>query len=113
MTTNITAGTVLAAAEALRERRGGTWTDREVAVLLRLAYEAGRSDAYREDLAELRIQWEDNRLPRLTYEECVARRREEIRSSRREDLRPDHPGGPVDWETGYPLRHLYLVKESA
>ena len=69
-----TAGTILAAADALRTRRGQGWTDEEVAVLIRLSYAAGATDAYLDDLAELRAVWELHPLPRPSYEERVAAR---------------------------------------
>lgn len=108
----ITAGTVLAAADALRERRGGTWTDLEVAVLIRLAYSSGRTDSCREDLAELFTVWEDHVEIRTTYERVVAARIESMRTVAGR-ARPDHPGGAVDWQSGRPLRHLHLVRDGA
>jgi hypothetical protein len=103
-----TAGTVLSASVALRERRGRAWSDAEVAVLLRLAYESGRTDSYRDDLAEVVCVWSDHLEARPTYEERVAARIECMRTAAGRD-RPDHPGGPVDWETGLPLRQPEAV----
>src|SRR2546423_7341251 len=42
---------------------------------------------------------------RLTHEDHVRRRLVEMAAWRRQAYpgRPDHPGGPVDWDTGRPL----------
>jgi hypothetical protein len=96
------AGTLLAAAEALRTHRNDTWTDSQVAYLMSRAYESGRADTTREDFAEMVTLWEDHRPLRETYEQKVARRREELRGSN--PLRREYRGGPVDWNTGAPLR---------
>ncbi|WFE45011.1 hypothetical protein [Verrucosispora sp. WMMD1129] len=74
-----------------------------------LAFEHGR--AYeRAELAEMESTWRP--LARSTYEQKVAERMAEMDRAARDraahDGRPYrlHPGGPVEWETGRPVRGL-------
>lgn len=67
-------GTTLAATEALQHRRGGRWTDAEVAYLIALAYEVGRLHGYSEDVAETAACWREHAQPQPTREQRVAAR---------------------------------------
>lgn len=107
------AGTILAAADALRSGRQ-TFTGQQVAFLLSLAYDSGRTATYREDVAEMHSVWEDRRAMRRTYEERVAERMAAYAAAaERINVKLGRPpgyvylGGAVDWETGQPARpHL-------
>lgn len=108
------AGVVLNAAEALR---GGQelFTAPQVAVLMALAYDAGRTARYTQDIADMHAGWARTQW-RRTHEERVAAelaemdRQARARAAREgREYRP-HPGGPVDWETGLPVRS---VREAA
>lgn len=109
------AGTVLAAADALRERRTGVWTDAEVAVLMLLAFRSGQAATVTAEMAEMICQHLDHATARETYDQAVARRLAEMdaigRARAEREGRPYrvHPGGPVDWHTGRPLRHLAVA----
>lgn len=110
---DLTAGTTLRAVAALRTHR--TFTADQTAYLMALAYDSGRTCAYREDLAEMHSVWEDHADRRRTYEQRVADRMAEMDRSARaraeREGRPYriHPGGPVDWETGQPVRILAVA----
>lgn len=107
-----TPGVTLAAVEALRIQQ--TFTREQVAYLMALAYESGRAQAAGEDLAETIACWTEHPLPSLTREQRVAQRMAEMdrlaRAQAAREGRPYrlHPGGPVDWETGEPVRHLLV-----
>jgi hypothetical protein len=89
-------GTVLAATDALRWRRGGLWTDAEVAYLIHLAYETGRLHGYSEDMAELVGTWQEHAPPpRFTREQRIAER---LAETERLYGPPRYRGGPVAWE---------------
>lgn len=85
-----------------------TYTAAEVHTLLYAAYNRGRYDA---DINELRGTWAEHDEPRATREQRVARRLAEMDATARaraaRDGRPYriYPGGPVDWETGRPVRN--------
>ena len=77
-----------------------------------LAFEQGR--AYeRGELAEMEATWKP--LARKTYEQQVTARMAEMdraaRARAAREGRPyrPHPGGPVDWETGEPVRRLEMA----
>lgn len=106
MTNNLDPGTTLAATEALRSRRGRPWTDEQVAYLVALAYDTGRRHALAADLAETVACWQENHTPAQTREQRVAAR---LADMERRSGPPTYRGGPVDWETGLPLRVLEAV----
>lgn len=102
------AGVILRAADALT---GGqqTFSAAQVAVLLSLAYDAGRTAAYAEDIADRHAAWAAGhwriaRADRIAAELADMDQAARVRAAR--DGRPyrPHPGGPVDWETGLPVR---------
>ncbi len=104
---DITAGGILAAVEALADAE--TFTRGQVAYLVHLAFESGRTASYRDGLAELHGAWARSRW-RRRYAELVADRvgaygaaaaRMNTRLGRPAGYRYD--GGPVDWDTGQPL----------
>lgn len=110
-----TAGTVLAAAEALRTRRGGTWTDEQVSCLLMLAFSSGQSAQFEADLAELQCVQLDHATARETYEQRVSHRVADMEQhAARLAVAMGRPGyrydgGPVDWHTGQPVRRLEVA----
>ncbi|MFI5495280.1 hypothetical protein [Actinoplanes sp. NPDC051859] len=104
-------GITLGAAEALRHRRGQSWSDAQVAYLVHLAYETGRLHGYSEDVAETVACWEEHAEPRRTRAARIASRVAEMteaaRANHRRLDRPEgyeYTGGPVDWETGMARR---------
>lgn len=102
MTITLDPGTTLAATEALLERRGQPWTDEQVAYLIALAYRTGRIHGYAEDLADTLGGWQEHApAPQLTREQ---RKAERLAAYERDAGPPRFAGGPVDWETGEPLR---------
>lgn len=106
-------GAALAAVEAVQGVQQ-TFTRAEVALLMHLAFDSGRTAAYSADLAERHTLWATN-ARRPTYDELVAGRLAEMDHAARaravREGRPYrlHPGGPVDWETGEPIRPLRAV----
>lgn len=108
MSTTPSAGGILAAADALRGPQQ-TYTREQVAYLLRLAYDSGRTATYLDDLAQWHCTWADRPFLRRTYEQRVADETADMaaRAARQpwNTLRGQHPGGPVDWETGRPIRN--------
>lgn len=111
----LTAGVTLRAVEAL-ETGQQTFTRAQVAYLLALAYDSGRTAAYREDLAEMHSTWEDRDERRRTYLERIAERLESYATAgERINSRLGRPkgytyrGGPVDWNTGRPARNLEVA----
>lgn len=89
-----------------------TFSADEVRALLYAAYVHGRHQA---DVNELHATWAEKREPRLTREQRVAARLDEMdRAARHRAAREGrpyriHPGGPVDWETGRPVGHLEVA----
>ena len=110
-----TPGTVLAAAEALRTRRDGVWTDEQVSCLLMLAFDSGRTATALDDVAEMHATWAEHPNPRQTRAERIAERVAEMETHAARlaaDMgRPgyDYQGGPVEWTTGRPARQLETV----
>lgn len=109
--TTPTAGGILAAADALQDPTRATFTREQVAYLMHLAYDAGRTATYLDDIARLHCTWADNAdLLRQTYEQRVADEMAamdaagQARAAREGRPYRPHPGGPVDWETGQPIR---------
>ncbi|WP_320069627.1 hypothetical protein [Micromonospora sp. RTGN7] len=89
-----------------------TYSTTEVHTLLYTAYLRGRYDA---DINDLRGTWAEMAEPRATREQRVQARLDDMdQVARLAALRADrpyriYPGGPVDWETGRPVRHLGAV----
>ena len=89
-----------------------TYTAAEVHTLLYAAYARGRYDA---DINELRGTWVEMAEPRATREQRVQARLDEMdRDARARAAREGRPyriyqGGPVDFETGKPARHLEVA----
>lgn len=107
MTSNTpTAGGILNAAAALQDPNRDTFTRAEVAYLMRLAYDSGRTATYLDDIARIHCTWADNAEPRRTYEQRVA---DELAQIEQQYGPPRYGGGPVDWETGRPVRHLEVA----
>ena len=108
------AGTALRAATAL-QRGQQTFTGEQVAYLMHLAYDSGRTATYLADLAEQHCNWQDHAAERRTYEQLVADRLAEmdraarVRAEREGRPYRIYPGGPVDWETGEPVRRLEIA----
>lgn len=101
--TTPTAGGILAAADALQGPQK-TFTREQVAYLMHLAYDAGRTATYLDDVAELHANWARQRDPRPAAEQRIAQRAADMA-----EQGGDYRGGPVDWETGKPVRHLGAV----
>ncbi|MEO3929263.1 hypothetical protein ABGB07_36240 [Micromonosporaceae bacterium B7E4] len=84
----------------------------EVHALLYDAYTRGRYDA---DLNELRGTWTEMAEPRAGREQRVQARLDDMdRAARAAAARAGRPyvvyrGGPVDFETGQPVRYLGVV----
>lgn len=112
--TTPTAGGILNAVAAMQDP-DRTYTRAEVAYLMHLAYTAGRLHAAAEDHAETAACWAEFAQPVRTREQRVAARLAEMdRAAELKALRENrpyriHPGGPVDWETGAPVRHLEVA----
>lgn len=100
------AGVTLAAAEALQDPTRETFTREQVAYLMRLAYDSGRTATYLDDIARIHCTGLDNAFLRRTYEQRVA---DELADIEARFGPPRHHGGPVDWETGRPVRHLEVA----
>ena len=103
--TTPSAGDILAAADTLQGPQQ-TFTRDEVAYLMHLAYDAGRTATYVEDIAELHATWARNPIHRPTAEQRYRERMAEMdalgqarAAAEGRPYRP-HPGGPVDWHTG-------------
>ena len=105
-----TAGGILAASDALRGPRQ-LYTREQVAYLMSLAYDSGRTAALLDDLAIMHAAFAAHTW-RETNERRVARELAEMdraaRAAAERAGRPYriHPGGPVDWDTGQPVRNL-------
>ena len=102
--TTPTAGGILAAAAALQDPTRQTFNREQVAYLMHLAYDAGRTATYLDDIAELHAGWARNRDPQPTAEQRYEQRLAEMGGR---DC--TYRGGPVDWETGRPVRHLEVA----
>lgn len=109
--TTPSAGGILAAAAALQDPARQTYTREQVAYLMHLAYDAGRTARYVSDLAELHAGWARHPIQRVTAEERYQQRMAEMAAAAAQTNaelgRPPgyrYDGGPVDWETGRPLR---------
>ena len=87
-----------------------TYSADEVRALLFAAYTHGRYDA---DINELQATWAERREPGFTRERRVARRTADMTAAAERQpwntWRGQYPGGPVDFETGKPVRHLGAV----
>jgi hypothetical protein len=94
-------GTTLAAIEAMRTQ--DTFTRDQVAYLIAVAYQVGRRHTLAEDLAETVACWDEHATPAQTRERRIAAR---IAAYERTSGPATYLGGPVDWETGQPVRHL-------
>jgi hypothetical protein len=107
------AGGVLTAVDALQDPARQTFTREQVAYLLRLAYDSGRTAAYVGDLAELHADWARHPLQQVTAVERYADRMAEFEIAAMKVNaalgRPPgyrYDGGPVDFETGRPLQSM-------
>ncbi|MEU4772942.1 hypothetical protein [Micromonospora sp. NPDC023644] len=107
--TTPSAGGILAAADALQGPQQ-TFNREQVAYLMHLAYESGRTAEYVADVAELHATWARHPQQRTTAEERYQQRMAEMPACaaqiNAELGRPPgyrYDGGPVDWETGRPL----------
>lgn len=108
--TTPSAGGILAAADALQGPQR-TFTRAQVAYLMRLAYDSGRTATYVGDLAELHAGWARHPFQRVTADERYRERMAEMAAAgaqiNAELGRPPgyrYDGGPVDWEAGRPLQ---------
>ncbi|WP_200214960.1 hypothetical protein [Micromonospora coerulea] len=107
------AGTVLKAAAALR-RGQQTYSGEQVAYLMHLAYDSGRTATHLDDIAATHANFAGQNW-RLTYEQWVAAQLDEMdraaRARAEREGRPyrPHPGGAVDWETGQPIQRLEIA----
>ena len=99
-----TAGGILAAAGALQDPTRQTFTRAEVAYLMRLAYDSGRTATYLDDIAELHAGWARHPQHRVSAEQRYEQRLADMGGR---DV--TYRGGPVDFETGRPVRHLGAV----
>jgi hypothetical protein len=109
------AGVVLRAAEALADPQA-LWTTDQVVYLVALAFESGLRGRLEADLAELHTQWmtnsqraqtgQERKAALLAYYEACA---EKIAAQMGRPAGYAYGGGPVDWETGRPVRHLQAV----
>lgn len=105
------AGVTLRVVDALHGPQQ-TFTRDQVAYLISLAYQAGRRHAAADDLAEMVGCWQEYAEAPRTREQRVADRMAEmdrlarIRAAREGRPYRIHPGGPVDWDTGRPVRRL-------
>lgn len=113
--TTPSAGGILAAADALQGPQQ-TFTREQVAYLMHLAYDSGRTARHLDDVAELHAGWA--RHPRQAnaaqqrYRERMAEMAAQAAQVNAELGRPPgyrYDGGPVDWETGRPLRGVGQV----
>ncbi|MEH1013061.1 hypothetical protein V6U90_08110 [Micromonospora sp. CPCC 206060] len=99
-----TAGGILAATDAMRSDQQ-TYTREQVAYLMHLAYDSGRTARYVGDLAELHAGWARHPIQRPTAEQRYAERMAEMTAAagqvNAELGRPAgyrYDGGPVQWE---------------
>ncbi|WFE45325.1 hypothetical protein [Verrucosispora sp. WMMD1129] len=105
------AGGILAASAALQGPQQ-TFTREQVAYLMHLAYDAGRTATVLDDVARAHCTALDADTLRRTFEQRVADELaamdQAARARAKRERRPYriYPGGAVDWETGEPVRHL-------
>lgn len=105
------AGTVLRAIDALNGGQG-TFTRSQVAYLLHLAFESGIRYQGTFAEGEMLAGWTahhdtpPSRKERIAAELATVDHRARIRAERQGRPYRIHPGGPVDWETGRPIRRL-------
>jgi hypothetical protein len=99
-----TAGGILAAAGALQDPTRQTFTRAEVAYLMRLAYDSGRTATYLDDIAELHATWARHPQHRVSGEQRYEQRLAEMGGRT-----CTYHGGEVDFETGRPVRHLEVA----
>lgn len=92
-------GTTLAAVEAMRTQH--TFTREQLAYLIAVAYEIGRRQTLAEDLAETIACWEQHDTPAQTRD---ARKAARLAAYDRAAGPVRYHGGPVDWETGVPVK---------
>ncbi|MEU6206384.1 hypothetical protein ABZ814_22700 [Micromonospora musae] len=109
--TTPSAGGILAAADALQGPQH-TFNREQVAFLIRLAYDAGRTAEYVGDLAAMHANFAAKNWGR-THEQWVADQIAEMEAAAARQpwntWRGQYPGGPVDFETGRPVRHLEVA----
>jgi hypothetical protein len=98
VTSTLSPGTTLAAVEAMRSQ--DTFTRDQVAYLVHLAYETGRLHGYAGEMADTVECWQEHVQPRVTRAQRQAARAAAMRNP----PAGTYLGGPVDWETGTPLR---------
>lgn len=97
-------GTTLAATEAMRTQ--DTFTRDQVAYLIAVAYQVGRQHTLTQDLAETIACWDEHATPPQTREQRIAAR---MAHYERTSGPARYHGGPVDWNTGQPVRHLEVA----
>lgn len=113
MKSHLTAGVTLKAARAVAEQE--IFTAGQVAYLLHLAYESGRVSAAGEDMAEVVACWLEHANPVQIRTDRVAARIAEMEQSARDRAEREgriyrpYRGGPVDWETGRPVREMAVA----
>lgn len=97
--TILTAGVTLNAVDAIRNRDQQHFTRAQVAYLIHLAYETGRTHAATEDMAEVVACWDEFAEARPTREQRVQRRLDEMAAgAERQAQRPKtYPTLDVDW----------------
>lgn len=95
----VPAGTALVVAAAVGSPDREVFSRREVSLVVALAYELGRTSTWRDDLAELHAQWDRHPLvERMTYEERVARRKNEMLAGVDRERRRRRAGGDRKWD---------------
>lgn len=108
------AGTVLRAGEALLAEQE-TFTREQVAYLLSLAFESGIRFRSTYAEGELLTSWAEHhvvpptRAERVAAELAAVERAARLRAEREGRPYRIYRGGPVDWETGAPVRRLGAV----
>lgn len=108
------AGTVLRAGEALLGEQE-TFTREQVAYLVSLAFESGIRFASTHAQGEMLSSWAQHhaapptRAERIAAELAAADRGARLRAEREGRPYRIYRGGPVEWETGAPVRQLGAV----
>lgn len=105
MTYQPDAGTTLAAVDAINSGQQ-TFTRAQVAYLMHLTFLSGIEHARTFGTAILIAGWDINTTPRRTRDLLIAERLAEYE---RTAGPARYTGGPVDWETGQPVRHLEVA----
>jgi hypothetical protein len=85
----LTPGSTIGAAAALTSGQR-TYDAAQVAYLIALAYDSGRTASLREDLAEIHCTWEDHQEPRRSYEQVVAARLAEMAAGAKRAAKDPH-----------------------